>query len=96
MNPLESFIFQPNDALLSVIRYAESLGTRTANMMQLLHHYQNTDGPNTCVPGKDQLTYCKGIYGLGNSTGNGKFSTHIDGFIMDRYVRVHFFKSSNL
>jgi hypothetical protein len=80
-------------------------------MMQLLHHYQNTDGPYTCVPGKDQFTYCKGasenmqrvgggklfgvqpnaragIYGLGNSTGpNGKFSTHIDGFIMDRYPR---------
>jgi hypothetical protein len=41
--------------------YAESLGTRTANMVQLLHHYQNTDGPNTCVPGKDQITYCKGL-----------------------------------
>jgi hypothetical protein len=31
-------------------------------MMQLLHHYQNTDGPYTCVPGKDQFTYCKGAY----------------------------------
>ena len=27
--------------------------------------------------------YCKGINGLGNATGSGVFSTHIDGFIMD-------------
>jgi hypothetical protein len=33
-------------------RYAESLGTRTANMMQLLHHYKNS----ACVSGQDQRT----------------------------------------
>jgi hypothetical protein len=54
-------------------------------MMQLIHHDRNdVGGPGTCVPGKDQLVYCKGVYGLGNATGDGRFSTHIDGFIMDR------------
>ena len=38
--------------------YAESLGTRTANMMQLLHHYNNVQ-PGVCIPGKDQQQYAR-------------------------------------
>ena len=39
--------------------YAESLGTRTANMMQLLHHYNNLGAPGVCIPGKDQQQYAR-------------------------------------
>ena len=49
-------------------------------MMQLIHHYQN----NQCSPGQDEQIYCNGIYGLGALTEDGMFSTHIDGYIMDR------------
>ena len=39
--------------------YAESLGTRTANMMQLLHHYNNLGAAGVCIPGKDQQQYAR-------------------------------------